>query len=79
MVQQYTQIYEWEAVDEVKGWNNPNMRDDLHKVTVVEYETGNKNKQTFNFTPKQTSSTNWKKHIDQWIERLTQPNKTSVL
>lgn len=75
----YTKRFDWEAVDEVKGWEHQNQRDDLHKVTVVEYETGNNNRQTFNFTPAQTSSDRWIKHVDQWIERLNTSERSSVL
>jgi len=75
----YTQIYDWKVVDETKGWENPNLRDSLHKVVVVENETANENRQIFNFTPSQTSGTRWKKHVDQWIEEMTETEKTSVL
>lgn len=76
---EYTQKHDWDAVDEVKGWENPNMRDSLHKVTVVEHETGNEHEQTFNFTPDQTSTSRWKKHVDQWIDRMQNTEKTGVL
>jgi len=73
-MKEYTQRHDWKAVEETKGWKQANMRDSLHKVTVEEHETGDKNRQTFNFTPEQTSSTRWKKHVDKWIDRLVSSN-----
>lgn len=75
----YTKKYDWKPVDEIKGWEEPNMRDSLHKVIVEENETGDKNRQKFNFTPDQTSSNRWKKRVDRWIERLISSDKASVL
>lgn len=74
----YTQEYDWQAVDEVKGWENQNMRENLHKVKVKEFETGDENTQWFNFTPDQTDSNRWKKHVDQWIERVQKNLNPSV-
>jgi len=79
MTENYIQNLNWDVVSEQKGWEDPNMRDNLHKVTVVENETGNENQQTFNFTPDQTSTNRWKEHVDQWIERLQNTEKSSVL
>jgi len=75
----YTKKYDWDAVDEVKGWEKKNMRDSLHKVTVEEKETGKNKTQTFNFSPSQTSGDVWKKHVDQWVEGLTNNKGSSVL
>ena len=74
--QNYTSKYNWKVVKEVKGWENKNMRDNLHKVKIQEQETGKKNTQMF--TPKQTDSSQWKKHIDQWIERLQKDYNPSL-
>jgi len=77
----YNKKYSWKAIEEKKGWSeeNPDLRNSLHKVKIKENETGNKNTQWFNFTPNQTSSDRWKKHVDQWIKSLINSEKTTVL
>lgn len=75
----YKKEFDWEPIKEEKGWKNKNMRDYLHKVVVEEHETGEKNRQKFNFTREQTSDDRWKKHVDQWVERLDDDRDPSVM
>lgn len=75
----YTKKYDWQPIEEMKGWEDPNMSDNIHKVKVREKETGNQNTQWFNFSPKQTDTGRWKKHVDQWIERLQSDRNPSVV
>ena len=74
----YKQIHDWQVLEEEKGWDKPNMSDELHRVKIREKETGDKNEQWFHFTPNQTSSERWKKHVDQWIKRLEDNPKPSL-
>lgn len=67
----YTQEYDWTPVDEMKGWEEPNQPDHIHKVTVVEHETGDENRIIFNFSPSQTSDPGrWKKAVDRRVQQM---------
>lgn len=68
----YTKQYDWQKIDEKKGWETEGMPDDMHKVKISENEVELQKERWFNFTRNQETSGRWKKHVDQWIERMKQ-------
>jgi len=71
----YEKKYDWKPVEEDRS------HDVVHKVKVEEHETGKEKQKWFNFEYKQTEGSRWKKHVDQWIEKLrsSDQDKPSVL
>lgn len=68
----YDKQYSWQKQDEIKGWNVQDVPSDMHKVKIVENESGRNEEKWFNFTVDQSESGRWKKHVDQWVERIKQ-------
>lgn len=65
----YSKKFDWQPVDEQKGWEKDDLRDNLHRIKVREQETDQENTQWFNFKVSQTQNDSWKRHVDQWIEK----------
>jgi len=70
----YEKQHDWEKVDEKKGWKTENMPSDMYKVKISENEVNQGKHRWFNFTIEQKDSDRWKKHVDQWVERLKKVN-----
>jgi len=63
--------YNWEVVKQ-------EVLEQVHKVKVKELETGNENLTWINFSHWQTDDDRWKKHVDQWVEKMLKASKGKV-
>lgn len=67
----YEPNHNWEKVEQ-------KVLDDIHKIKVKELETGKKKTKWINFSHWQTDDDRWKRHVDDWVDRLINSTKSKI-